>query len=84
MAKYSMVYEKVYTGEFLGEWRFDSLLNLQLFSCFECLMSIIYLVLEFLHLTRLKGNVILVWFLRAIDIFLVIFSVCYYYYIRQL
>lgn len=68
-------YEKVYTGEFLGEHSYESLSQLKLSRWIEAFFSISYLIFVVLHLTILKRNRVLIWALRFIDVFIVIFFI---------
>jgi uncharacterized membrane protein len=64
-------YEKVYTGAFLGEYRYESLFHLKLSLWIDSLLLISYLVLVILHLTKFKQNKFLSWFLRVADLIIV-------------
>lgn len=70
-------YYKVYTGEFLGEGRFNSLFNLVLSHCVTIAIVFTYLLFVFLHLTKLKSWKVLTWILRVIDILISIIIIGY-------
>jgi len=67
----SDTYEKVYTGEFLGADRYESLLQLKIFLWRNVFICIIYIFWVILHLTKYKHSKILTWFLRIVDVFIV-------------
>ena len=65
-------YEKVYTGVFLGENRYESLFLLKKTIWIYNFITTIYLLLIILHLTKFKRSKPLTWFLRIIDVFIII------------
>ncbi len=68
-----LIYERVYTGEFLGENSYQSLFHLKLFRWIQCVLIMVYLSLVILHLTKLKNCKILTWTLRIIDVFIILY-----------
>jgi len=66
-------YEKVYTGEFLGADRYESLLQLKVSLWRNISICIVYIFLVILHLTKFKQYKIFTWFLRVVDVFVIIF-----------
>jgi hypothetical protein len=68
-----LTYERVYTGAFLGEYRYDSLYDLKLARWRDCFIAMIYLLFVILHMTKFKQNKIFTWILRIMDISLMVF-----------
>lgn len=73
IGKDPLTYEKVYTGEFLGGYGFESLCKLKLFRIFEGFSFLIYLLLVVFHLTIFRKNNIITCLLRISDIFIIIY-----------
>jgi len=70
-------YDKVYTGEFLGEGRFKTLYHLILSHCIAIGTVFIYLIFVVLHLTKLNDWKMLTWVLRVIDIIIALVLIGY-------
>lgn len=70
-----IIYDKVYTGEFLGENRYETLYHLILSHCIKIGVSFIYLIFITLHLSKLKDWKILTCILRLFDVFTVSYFV---------
>lgn len=65
-------YERVYTGEFLGNYSYKNIFQLQV-SLWSCIIAIlIYILFVVLHITKLKQNKFLSWSLRIFDIIVII------------
>lgn len=79
----SDTYEKVYTGEFLGEFRYDSLRQLRATLWCDVSFSIIYIILVIAHLAIYRRNALITWSLLIIDIFIVSYFCYMMWYIRQ-
>jgi hypothetical protein len=77
-------YERVYTGEFLGKYGYNSLDELKTSHYVSISIIIIYVLLVVLHLSKLKKWKILTWVLRIADIVVIICFVYSLYCIRQL
>lgn len=69
-----ITYERVYTGEFLGARRYDSLLHLISHLWILLFLAYHYVVFVILHLTKLKSNVILTWLIRIADVIIIIYT----------
>ncbi len=65
-------YESVYTGEFLGNNAYKSLFTLQVSLWCRVFAIVIYIFFVVLHMTKLSQNKLLTWFLRFIDITLIV------------
>ena len=81
-----ITYEKVYTGEFLGKFRFEDLKNLKAIRYSELFLSIVYITFEISHLTILKKSIFLTWILRIVDVLIISFLLynLYYFYFEYL
>ena len=75
------IYEKVYTGSFLGENRYETLKELKCSLWGNIAISVFYFILVVLHITKMKNSIILTWILGILDIIVVVFI---YYSVYQL
>ena len=66
-----LTYERVYTGDFFGEYRFETILSLQIHYWLRFIFSIGYIIFEILHLSVLKKYNVLTWVLRIVDLFII-------------
>lgn len=67
-----VTYEHVYTGEFLGERRYDSLLQLKIYLWIQALLFALYVMFVILHLTKLRNSKVLAWTLSVADVVILI------------
>lgn len=81
MMKDPLIYERVYLGDFLGKYSFESLFELRLFRLSEAVFAIGYLLLVILYSSYLKDNIFIMWFLRVIDVLVIIYIANYLLYI---
>lgn len=84
MMKDPLIYERVYLGDFLGKYSFESLFELRLFRLGEVVFALVYLLLVIIHSSYLKENVFIKWLLRVIDVLVIIYIANYLLYINSL
>ncbi len=64
-----VTYDAVYTGEFMGKFRFESLKDLIQHRWFTTVKAYIYIYTVFLYTTRFHDNKYLKWCLRGVEIY---------------
>lgn len=74
IAQDPITYERVYTGEFLGEYQYDTLSQFKMGTIVQLVFISIYVVLVILHTCILKRRIVL-WGVRVMDLILSIFIV---------
>jgi hypothetical protein len=76
-------YDKVYTGEFLGRFSYDSLWHLKVALWRNVSFALIYVITLIMHLTMYKRSTLIAWLLLIVDIFVVLYFCYMMCYIRQ-
>ena len=75
IAQDPITYERVYTGEFLGKGRYESLSQLKITIIIQIIIVLIYAILTTVHIFILKNKKNIIWILRFMDIALITFII---------
>lgn len=67
------IYEKVYTGEFLGDQRYESLASLKFEIIYIIIFATVYLLITFLCFTKIKNTKRFPYILTLADICMIFF-----------
>jgi hypothetical protein len=73
------IYEKVYTGEFLGKYSYVSLSHLKIVLWIESVIAFVYLVIVVLHITKLKFKYLIIIVLTIIDLVVIVYYCSLHY-----